>query len=85
MALVFRGDRFLSVPEAAEHLGVTRLTVYRWLRGTRRSPEGISLDHARRTDIIRDTRTNQAYISEITVRRLKRLLRGARRSKRQRP
>ncbi len=30
---MFRGKKFLSVPEVAELVGVTRLTVYRWLRG----------------------------------------------------
>jgi len=83
LALVFRGERFLSIPEAAECLRVTRLTVYRWLRGTRRAPQGIPLHR-----VIRDTRTQQAYIPRAIVRRLQHALRGARshtaRSKRQR-
>ena len=73
MALVFGRQRFLSIPEAAERLGVTRLTVYRWLRGTRRAPKGIRL-HA----VIRDTRTKQGYIPEVLVSRLRRALRRSR-------
>ncbi len=78
MALVFRGERFLSIPEAAEHLGVTRLTVYRWLRGTRRAPQGIRFHRT-----IRDTRTKQAYIPRVIVRRLRRALRAAQSHRRQ--
>ena len=70
MALVFRGERFLSIPEAAERLRVTRLTVYRWLRGTRRAPQDIPLHR-----VIRDTRTQQAYIPRAIVRRLQHALR----------
>jgi predicted DNA-binding transcriptional regulator AlpA len=73
VALVFRGKSFLSIPEAAEQLGVTRLTVYRWLRGTRRPPKPIQLDQ-----VIRDTRSAQSYIPEATVGELRRALRKAR-------
>ena len=72
MALVFRRQRFLSIPEAAERLGVTRLTVYRWLRGTRCAPNGIRF-HA----VIRDTRTKQGYIPEDIVSRLRQALHGS--------
>jgi transposase len=71
VALVFHGKKFLSVPEAAARLGVTRLTVYRWVRGTRRSPEGIRL-----RDVIRDTRSGHAYIPEAIIRDLRKALRG---------
>ena len=70
MALVFRGEKFLSLPEAAERLGVTRLTVYRWIRGTRRAPVGIQL-----RSVIRDTRSKQTYVPEAIVRRLREAMR----------
>jgi len=72
LALVFRGERFLSIPEVAEHLGVARLTVYRWLRGTRRAPKRIRFHHT-----IRDTRTKQTYIPRAIVHHLRRALRSA--------
>jgi hypothetical protein len=72
VALVFRGTRYVSVPEAAEQLGVTRLTVYRWMRGTRRSPMPIAAGA-----VIRDDRTEQVYIPEMLVRRLSRARVGA--------
>ena len=71
MALVFRSEKFLSIPEAAERLGVARLTVYRWLRGTRRAPKGIGLHR-----VIHDTRTKQVYIPKVVVVRLRQALRG---------
>jgi len=73
LALVFRGRRFFTIPEVAEQLGVTRLTVYRWVRGMRGSPDGLALD-----DVIRDTRTGRAYIPEALVRRLRSSLRRGR-------
>ena len=81
MALVFRGRRFLSVPEVADELGVTRLTVHRWLRGTRGVPDGVAF-----AEVISDTRTRQSYIPETVVRRCRDALRRgdsvARRKKR---
>jgi hypothetical protein len=62
------------VPEAAERLGVTRLTVYRWVRGTRRTPNGAKLH-----TVIRDTRTRYAFIPEAVVIQLARASRRARR------
>ena len=73
VGLVFRGETFLSIPEVAERLGVARLTVYRWLRGTRRVPNGITLRR-----VIRDTRTNQTYVSQTVVNRLRQALRHGR-------
>jgi len=70
VALVFRGRRFLSVPEVANELGVTRLTVHRWLRGTRGAPDGVAFD-----EVISDTRTRQSYIPEAVVRRCRDALR----------
>ena len=71
--LLFRGQKFLAIPEAAERIGVTRLTVYRWLRGMRRAPKGMDL-----ADAIRDTRTGQVYLPEALVRDLRQAVRGAR-------
>ena len=56
-----------------ESLDVTRLTVQRWLRGKRASPDGVAFDA-----VIYDTRTRQAYIPEAIVRRWRRALHGAR-------
>jgi transposase len=80
LALEFRGKKFLSVPEAAEQLGVTRLTVFRWLHGTRNAPDGFEL-----RDVIRDTRTRQAYLSESIVKRLRQALRRTQRADARRP
>ena len=71
--LVFQGQRFLGIPEAAARIGVTRLTVYRWLRGIRGGPKAIDLEEA-----IRDTRTGQVYLPEALVRDLRKAVRGAR-------
>ena len=71
MALVFRGERFLSVPEAAERLSLTRLTVHRWVRQKRRTPRGIKLNNA-----IHHTRTHQTYLPEALVEKLRGALRG---------
>jgi transposase len=80
LALVLRGRKFFSIPEAADRVGVTRLTVYRWISGTRSSPDGA---HFR--DVIRDTRSRQIYLPEEAVRRLRAVLRKAQRAaKRQR-
>ncbi len=73
--LVIRGERWFSVPEVAQRLGVTRVTVHRWLSGARRIPGRIEP-----LDVATDTHTGQAYVAARALRTLGRAARGARRA-----
>ena len=56
-------DIFYSVPEAAKRIGVSRMTMLRWVT------RGIKLDGIK-VIVLRDPISNRYYIAEESVRKL---------------
>jgi len=70
MALCINGTEYLSVPEAARHLGVPRRRLYRWAVGKAALPLGISIES------FRDSCSRRVYLPRSSVVELGRALRN---------
>lgn len=60
MSIKINNEKYYSLTEAAKRIGVSRMTVYRWIK------RGIKID-GQKLNVVRDRTSGQLYLAEGSV------------------